>query len=90
MSKSENSSDRAITFECQSDLERFTKTIDHVSKPTAGLWRNTMPPARKQLQTVELFQERFGAAYLLRQPFPFGAFYFSLRGILVEIAEESF
>jgi hypothetical protein len=49
-----------------------------------------MPAARKQLQMVELFKDRFGASYLLRQPFPFGAFYFSLRGILVEIAEESF
>lgn len=90
MSKCKNSGNRAIAFECQSDLERFTKTIDHVSKPTAGLWRDTMPSARKQLQTVELFKDRFGASHLLRQPFPFGAFDFSLRGILMEIAEEGF
>jgi hypothetical protein len=47
-----------------------------------------MPSARELLQTVELFKDRFGASYLLRQPFPFGALDFSLRGTLMEIAEK--
>src|SRR5271156_332237 len=90
MAQCKDSGNRAIAFECQSDLECFAKTVDHVSKPTAGLRRNTVPAARKHLQTVELLKDRFGASYLLGQPFTFGALDFSLRGVLVKIAEESF
>ena len=62
MTKCKDSGDCATAFECQSDLECFAKTVDHVLKPTAGLWRDTMSAAREQLQTVELFKDRFGAS----------------------------
>src|ERR1700734_3035076 len=73
MSKRKNSGNGPITFECQSDLQCFAKTVNQVSEPTARLRRNAVPTTRKLLQTIEPFKKRFGAACLLRQVFTFGA-----------------
>jgi len=88
MSKRKNSGNWPISFECQSDLECVTKTVDQVSEPTARLWWNAVPAARELLQTIETYKKRLGTAYLLRQVFTFCTPDFSLRGILMEILEK--